>query len=380
LRAVYGKAQGQAARIALVLHCLNAVAAGELPATQIGGRTMKAAIRLMQFFLGQLSIIRAQGEASIKQETGLAPIYREFEKLCVRFEGKADVLTARMVQSARIPQLEGVKAPKIVELFKDMVAMGRAQLVKVKRSWGLLIQSVLERGDSYPLNTPDPSKGSSPAEIVEFAEELLENWQEPEPHQNSSSTHSAEVLELLEEDKPEATAQLELPEKDSSTATNQQSSISANTPLNLENTGLEEDSEISTIDQHFQQNASNNLLQNTSTEPRSTTTLCNLQATVHTATVASSAYQKGGKVRVLSGDPNQMGKTGIIADIDSNYERPYNVVEENYSFSAWFTAEQLQPIETVLSVNDNGTTASSPHSRHHLPNISTVENGQPLEL
>jgi hypothetical protein len=341
---------------------------------------MKAAIRLMQFFLGQLSIIRAQGEASIKQETGLAPIYREFEKLCVRFEGKADVLTARMVQSARIPQLEGVKAPKIVELFKDMVAMGRAQLVKVKRSWGLVIQSVLGRGDSYPLNTPDPSDGSSPAEVVEFAEELLENWQESEPHQNNSSTHSAEVLEMLEKDNSGATTQVELLEEDSSGAKNQQSSISANTPLDLENSGLEGDSEISAIEQHLQQNASNDLLQNTSTERRPTTTLCNLQATVALCTVVESAFHKGGKVRVISGDPNQVGKTGTIADIDSNYERPYNVVEENYSFSAWFTAEQLQPIETLLSVNDNGTTASSPHSRHHLPNIGTVENDQPLEL
>ena len=352
LRAVYGKAQGQAARIALVLHCLNAVAAGELPAAEISPRTMKAAIRLMQFFLGQLSIIRSQGEASIKRETGLAAIYREFEKLCVRFEGKADVLTARMVQSARIPQLDGVTAPKIVELFKDMVAMGRAQLVKVKRSWGLVIRSVLGGGDSHPPNTPNPTDGSSPGEIVEFAEELLENWQDLQPHQNNGSMHSAEVLELLEENNSGATAQLELSQEDSSGARDQQSNISANNPLDLENTGLEVDSEIPAISQHSQQNASNDLLQNTSTERRPTTTLCNLQATVALCTVVSNAYQK---VRVISGDPNQVDKTGTIADIDSNYERPYNVTEENYSFSAWFTAEQLQSAETALSRNSNGT-------------------------
>ncbi|MCA1990765.1 MAG: DUF3987 domain-containing protein, partial [Coleofasciculus sp. S288] len=294
LRAVYGKASGQAARIALVLHCLNAVAAGELPAAQISPRTMKAAIRLMQFFLGQLSIIRSQGEASIKRETGLAAIYREIERLCVRLEGKADILTARMVQSARIPQLDGVTAPKIVELFKDIVAMGRAQLGKVKRSWGLVIRSVLGGGDSQPPNTPNtpnPTDGSSPGEFVEFAEELLENWQEPEPEQNNDSTHSAEVLELLEEDTPEATDQLEMSPEDSSGATNQQSSIWANNPLDLVNTGFEEDSEIAAIDQHFQQNTGNDLLENTSTERRPTTTLCNLQATLAVCTVVSSAYQ-----------------------------------------------------------------------------------------
>ncbi|HEY9604028.1 MAG TPA: DUF3987 domain-containing protein, partial [Allocoleopsis sp.] len=383
LRAVYGKAQGQAARIALVLHCLNAVAAGKLPTTQIGGRTMKAAIRLMQFFLGQLSIIRAQGEASIQRETGLAAIYREFEKLCVRFEGKADVLTARMVQSARIPQLEGVKAPKIVELFKDMVAMGRAQLVKVKRSWGLVIRSVLGGGDSHPPNTPntpDPSDGSSSGEVVEFAEELLKNWQEPEPYQNNGSTHSAEVLELLEEDKPGATTQVELPEKDSSTATDQQSSISANTPLNLENTGLEEDSEIPTIDRHFQQNASNDLPQSSPIQRPPKTTLCDLQATVAVCTVVESPFQKGGKVRVISGEPDRVGKTGTIADIDSDYECPYNVVEENYNFSSWFAAEQLQPIETALSSNGMATSSTpqqalSPQYRYsgERPATGTVD-------
>ncbi len=369
LRAVYGKAQGQAARIALVLHCLNAVAAGELPATQIGGRTMKAAIRLMQFFLGQLSIIRAQGEASIKRETGLAAIYREIERLCVRLEGKADILTARMVQSARIPQLEGVKAPKIVELFKDMVAMGRAQLVKVKRSWGLVIRSVLGGGDSHPPNTPstpDRSNGSSPGEVVEFAEELLENWQEPEPYQNNGSMHSAEVLEMLEKDNSGATAQVELPEKHTSTATAQQSSISANTALDLENTGLEGELEIPAIDPHSQQNASNDLSESSRTQRHPKTTLCDLQATVAACTVVFS-YQKGSKVRVISGDPNEVGKTGTIADIDSNYEYPYNVVEENYSFSAWFAAEQLQPIETVLSVNDNGTARRSPPQQVSFP-------------
>jgi hypothetical protein len=380
LRAVYGKAQGQAARIALVLHCLNAVAAGELPATQIDGRTMKAAIRLMQFFLGQLSIIRAQGEASIKRETGLAAIYREIERLCVRLEGKADVLTARMVQSARIPQLEGVTAAKVVELFKDIVAMGRAQLGKVKRSWGLVIRSVLGGGDSHPPNTPNPTDGSSPEEVVEFAEELLENWQEPEPHQSNGSTHFAEVLELLEEDKPEATAQLGLLEEDSSGATSQQSSISANNPLDHVNTRLEGDSEIAAIDQHFQQNTGNDLLENTSTERYPTTTLCNLQATLAVCTVVSSAYQKGGKVRVISGEPDQVGKTGTIADIDPDYERPYNVVEENYSFSAWFAAEQLQPIETALFSNGMATSstpqqASTPQYRYcgERPATGTVD-------
>lgn len=355
LRAVYGKAQGQAARIALVLHCLNAVAAGELPAAQITGRTMKAAIRLMQFFLGQLQIIRAQGEASIKRETGLAAIYREIERLCVRFEGEADVLTARMVQSARIPQLDGVPAPKIVELFKDIVAMGRAQLGKVKRSWGLVIRSVLGGGDSHPPNnpnTPNPSDGSSPGKVVEFAEQLLENWQEPEPHQTNGSTHSAEVLELLEENHSGATAQLDLSEEDGSEATNQQASISANNPLEPENTGLEENSAIPAINQHFQQNASNGLSGGSPTEYHPKTTLCDLQATVAVCTVVESAYQKGAKMRVISGDPHQVGKTGTIANIDSNYERPYNVVEENYQFSAWFAAEQLQPIETALSGND----------------------------
>jgi hypothetical protein len=239
---------------------------------------------------------------------------------------------------------------------------------------------VLGGGDSHPPNTPNPTDGSSPEEVVEFAEELLENWQEPEPHQSNGSTHFAEVLELLEEDKPEATDQLQLLEEDSSGATSQQSSISANNPLDHVNTRLEGDSEIAAIDQHFQQNTGNDLLENTSTERYPTTTLCNLQATLAVCTVVSSAYQKGGKVRVISGEPDQVGKTGTIADIDPDYERPYNVVEENYSFSAWFAAEQLQPIETALFSNGMATSstpqqASTPQYRYcgERPATGTVD-------
>jgi hypothetical protein len=75
-----------------------------------------------------------------------------------------------------------------------------------------------------------------------------------------------------------------------------------------------------------------------------------------------------------------VGKTGTIADIDSDYECPYNVVEENYNFSAWFAAEQLQPIKTALSGNGMATSstaqqASSPQYRYcgERPATGTVD-------
>lgn len=63
LQAVYSKMQGYTGRLALMLHCLNAAVDGCLPAETVSAQTMKAAIKLARWFIGQVKLLYAEGDA-----------------------------------------------------------------------------------------------------------------------------------------------------------------------------------------------------------------------------------------------------------------------------------------------------------------------------
>lgn len=128
---------------------------GETPGTR-----PEAWIRTQNWY--QLTLIRAQGQASITSDSGRPAVYQQIKKLCQRLESKAEILTARMVLSARLPVFEGVKAADIVTVFKDMALMGKGILAKAKRSLGLVIDSVIDDGSGGSDGTsPDPGGGTN---------------------------------------------------------------------------------------------------------------------------------------------------------------------------------------------------------------------------
>jgi hypothetical protein len=59
LQLVYPKIEAYTARLALWLHCINAVLAGEIPTPSISGTTMQKAVELASFFLGQAQLVYA---------------------------------------------------------------------------------------------------------------------------------------------------------------------------------------------------------------------------------------------------------------------------------------------------------------------------------
>jgi DNA polymerase elongation subunit (family B) len=59
LKAIYRKARARAARVALLIHCLNAIMADSIPAKQISSATLKAAIAFTRYGIDQIRSIYA---------------------------------------------------------------------------------------------------------------------------------------------------------------------------------------------------------------------------------------------------------------------------------------------------------------------------------
>ena len=62
LKIAYPKFEGYLARFALWLHLVNAVLANVTPAPTVSGETMANAIRLVDYYIGQLRLIYAQND------------------------------------------------------------------------------------------------------------------------------------------------------------------------------------------------------------------------------------------------------------------------------------------------------------------------------
>jgi hypothetical protein len=162
LRAVYSKAAAEVCRIALGLHWKNSLIGGDSVSEIIPARAVKKAIKIKRYFLRQIQIIRTWGEADPKREEGMAPMYREIQKIARRLKGTTKFLTVRMVQQARLTLFKGLNSEGIKKIFQDLAAMGKAQLTNWKRGIALLIDSMF--GDN-----PTPGNDSPGGEPPNFS-------------------------------------------------------------------------------------------------------------------------------------------------------------------------------------------------------------------
>ncbi len=265
MRALYGKIPGMIARIALNLHRMNAAAAGVDPELEIPIEAVQVASEVVQFCLGQLTIIRAMGDASVEHEFGLPAVYREIQKLAKRLVGKEKVLTARRVLAARLPVFRGKKANDVVKVFKDMAALGKGQLAEVKRSLGLLVSSVIGGGGSNSPDSGDGGGGSPPNSptitplnpTAGNAEDLLKNNQELEPSGINTSSRSAELLNMLKDEGTDTT---------SSSITAQAFSVPEAFGLALTQTGIQDIQQSSATTQQIFSNSPDTNSANNSVE------------------------------------------------------------------------------------------------------------------
>jgi hypothetical protein len=180
LRAVYSKASSEVCRIALGLHWANSLIGGDTVSEIIPARAIEKAIKIKRYFLQQIKIIRTWGEANPKQELGMAPMYREIQKIARRLKGSSQLLTVRMVQQARLPLFKGLNSEGIKKIFQDMAAMGKAKLTQWKRGIALLIDS-MNPGDGSngerPPNFPN-NNGNFPG-LLKTVGDLLEKVEKP---------------------------------------------------------------------------------------------------------------------------------------------------------------------------------------------------------
>jgi Protein of unknown function (DUF3987) len=115
LKAAYPKFESYLSRIALWLHCLNSVLAGNLAPEQfIDGRTMQAACKLVSYYIGQLKFLYATSSPQ-QQLTG------ELLKLKKFIDGKPSGVTVSQIKRGS-NALKRVPTHKITEMAGQLVA------------------------------------------------------------------------------------------------------------------------------------------------------------------------------------------------------------------------------------------------------------------
>ena len=159
-RAILSKASGEVVRIALNLHWMNCLINDRPVTPVIPAIAIKTAIKIKQFFLSQIDLIRKLGLANPHREDGLSAVYSQILNIAKRVAHKSKFLTVRMVQSTRSGVFKNLKSKGIEQMFKDIAAMGKAKLVKHKRSLALLIDSLLD-GDEVNQDLPQSPNGTN---------------------------------------------------------------------------------------------------------------------------------------------------------------------------------------------------------------------------
>ena len=120
MRAVYAKFKGDTAVLALLLHCLNAATRDGTPGSEISVETLKAAIKLAKFYLGQVKLVHSEGEVLSGE---LAPVYRKILALSER----KGWITARDITRTRALGKMNAPAEKIREMMRELLTMGLAE-------------------------------------------------------------------------------------------------------------------------------------------------------------------------------------------------------------------------------------------------------------
>ena len=124
IRAIYSKAEGHTGVLAINLHVLAASAIGVKPGKEIGVETMRRAIALMKFYIGQSKLLHSN------VEDNQAAHYLRIIELSKRSEisGKGGWISPRTLHDAKI-QIEGkkAKASDYREWISELVEMRKGQ-------------------------------------------------------------------------------------------------------------------------------------------------------------------------------------------------------------------------------------------------------------
>ena len=116
LQAVYAKMQGYTGRLALILHCLSAAVERRQPDEAVSVQSVRSAIKLVRWFMGQVKLLYAEGETAWGV---LEPIYTKLIQLS-RIRGW---LTARDVRNFE-RSLRKASSDIIRSHFRELEAMG----------------------------------------------------------------------------------------------------------------------------------------------------------------------------------------------------------------------------------------------------------------
>ena len=116
LQAVYAKMQGYTGRLALILHCLNAAVERRQSAETISLQTVRSAIKLVRWLMGQVRLLYAEGDRAFGR---LEPVYTKLIQLS-RVRGW---LTARDVRNFE-RSLRQASSDIIRSHFHELEAMG----------------------------------------------------------------------------------------------------------------------------------------------------------------------------------------------------------------------------------------------------------------
>ncbi|MGA7933890.1 MAG: DUF3987 domain-containing protein, partial [Kovacikia sp.] len=141
LQAVYSKMQGYTGRLALMLHCLNAAVDGCLPAETVSAQTMKAAIKLARWFIGQVKLLYAEGDTV---DGALGSVYTKLIQLS-RVRGWLRAKDVRNYERS----LRKASSEVIRSHFRELEAMGYGETCGVgnRLHWRATVDAVdgLER-------------------------------------------------------------------------------------------------------------------------------------------------------------------------------------------------------------------------------------------
>ncbi|MEL7313464.1 MAG: hypothetical protein AAFN08_00750 [Cyanobacteria bacterium J06559_3] len=141
----------------LILHCLNAAVDGYLPTETVSVQTMRAAIKLAQWFLGQVKLLYAAGETV---DSAPEPVYTKLIQLS-RVRGWLRAKDVRNFErSLRKASSEVIRAH-----FRELEAMGYGETYGVgnRLQWRATVDTV----DRFEA-TVDTLSTAESADVHEF--------------------------------------------------------------------------------------------------------------------------------------------------------------------------------------------------------------------
>jgi len=144
LRAVYAKMKATTGEIALLLHCLNAAVVGQQPEEQVNQATLKQAVALAKFYLGQIQLIYAEGDAA---EGELSPIYTKIIQLSER---KGWIRAKDVRENIRLFKNQKVSPDAIRSHFRELEALG----IGVTKGMGARLQWIYQPQRATDLTPP----------------------------------------------------------------------------------------------------------------------------------------------------------------------------------------------------------------------------------